>query len=414
MSAAGLPAIAGGTPQRLRPLPYGQHQLDETDIAAVVGSLRSGVLTGGAEIATFEHQLAEVCGVAHAVAVSSGTAALDLAVAALGVGPGDEVITTPLTFVATANAVVRNGGTPIFADIGDDRCIDPAAVAAAVTPRTKAVIAVDYAGMPADVDAIRQTLPRALPVIVDGAQSLGASLRGRPAGSLGDITTFSFHPVKTITSGEGGASLTADPALAESMRRGRNHGMTSTAEERTALRWRYDVVSLGSNHRMTAFQAALGLAQLTRMEVGLGRRRELADRYDRLLGQVPGISPPPRPRGRQSSWHLYAVEIDPKAFGCPRDAVIDALRAEQIQATLHYPPVHLLTLYRSRGCRPGMAPRAESLGARLVTLPLFPAMTDADQDDVVTALIRIQRWVMSHPGAAGDGSAPLVRPGRRS
>jgi dTDP-4-amino-4,6-dideoxygalactose transaminase len=276
------------------------------------------------------------------------------------------------------------------------------------------VIAVDYAGMPADVDALRNVLPRALPVIVDGAQSLGAWLHGRPAGSVGDITTLSFHPVKTITTGEGGACLTADPALAESMRRGRNHGMTSTAEQRTGSQWRYDVVSLGSNHRMTAFQAALGAAQLRRMGAALARRRELADRYDDLLGQLPGVSLPPRPPGRRSSWHLYAVEIDPQAFGCPRDALIDALRAERIQATLHYPPVHLLTLYRTRGCRPGLAPRAERLGERLVTLPLFAAMTDADQDDVVIALTRIQEWAASHPSLAGNSSAPPVRPGLRS
>ena len=412
MSVAGRPAVAGGTPQRLHPLPYGQHELEEADVAAVVGSLRSGVLTGGADIAAFEHDLAEVCGTSHAVAVSSGTAALDLAVAALGVGPGDEVITTPLTFVATANAVVRNGGTPIFADVGDDRCIDADAAAAAVTPRTRAVIAVDYAGMPADVDALRNVLPRALPVIVDGAQSLGAWLRGRPAGSVGDITTLSFHPVKTITSGEGGACLTADAALAESMRRGRNHGMTSTAEQRTGSEWRYDVVSLGSNHRMTAFQAALGAAQLRRMGAALARRRELADRYDDLLGQLPGVSLPPRPSGRRSAWHLYVVEIDPEAFGCPRDALIDALRAERIQATLHYPPVHLLTLYRSRGYRPGLTPRAERLGERLVTLPLFAAMTDADQDDVVTALTRIQEWAASRPSPTDKGAS--VRPGLRS
>jgi perosamine synthetase len=412
MSAGDRPAIAGGTPQRSRPLAYARHQLDEADVTAVVESLRSGALTGGPDIARFERLLAGVCGAAHAVAVSSGTAALDLAVAALGVGPEDEVITSPLTFVATANAVVRSGGSPVFADIGPDRCLDPAAVAARVTPRTRAVIAVDYAGMPADVDAIRLALPRPLPVIADGAQSLGGRLGGRPVGSLADITTLSFHAVKPVTSGEGGACVTDDGALAESVRRGRNHGMTSTAEERSALNWRYDVTSLGSNHRMTSFQAALGAAQLSRLETGRERRRELADRYDRLLGKLPGITLPPRPPERESSWHLYAVEVSPEDFGCPRDKVIDALRAEGIQATLHYPAVHLLAMYRSRGGRPGMAPRAERLAERLVTLPLFAGMTDADQDDVVAALIRIQSWAVSRPGWAVEHGEPPAHPGQ--
>jgi perosamine synthetase len=392
MTPDALPAVAGGTPLRSRPLPYGRHQLDEADVAAVVESLRSGTLTGGAGVAAFERALAERCDAGHAVAVSNGTAALDLAVAALGVGHGDEVITTPLTFVATANAVLRAGATPVFADVGDDRCLDPGAVAAALTPRTKAVITVDYSGLPSDVEALRAALPRGLPIVADAAHSLGGSLRGRPVGSLADITTLSFHPVKQITTGEGGACLTADPGLAETIRRLRNHGMTSAAEERTGLRWRYDVTSLGSNHRLTAFQAALGTAQLRRLDEVVAQRSEFADRYDSALRGVPGIALPPRPAGRRSAWHLYAVEVQPTAFGCDRDTVIDALRAEGIEATLHYPAVHLLSLYRARGGRPGTAPRAEALCERLLTLPLFPTMTEADQDDVVAALRRIQAW----------------------
>lgn len=392
MTAAGLPALAGGTPLRSRPLPYGRHQLDESDIAAVAESLRSGTLTGGADVAAFEAALRNRCGSGHAVAVSNGTAALDLAIAALEIGAGDEVITTPLTFVATANAAVRVGATPVFADIGDDRCLDPGAVAAKVGPRTRAVITVDYSGLPADVDALRAVLPASLPIVVDGAHSLGGSLRGRPAGSLGDITTLSFHPAKQITTGEGGACLTADPELAERIRRLRNHGMTSAAEERTGAHWRYDVTMLGNNFRITSFQCALGTAQLRRLDDIVGRREALASRYDTLLAGIPGLGLPPRPAGRRSAWHLYAVAVDAELFGCDQDTVIDALRAEGIEATLHYPAVHLLSLYRARGGRPGMAPRAEDLCQRLVTLPLFPAMAEADQDDVVAALARIQAW----------------------
>lgn len=400
MSSDGLPAIAGGTPLRSEPLPYGRHRLEESDIAAVVASLRSGTLTGGPGVAAFERALERRCSVAHAVAVSNGSAALDLAVAALGVGPGDEVITTPLTFAATANAVLRVGATPVFADVGDDRCLDPMSVARAVTTRTRAVITVDYSGLPADVDALRGALPRALPVIADSAHSLGGSLRGRAVGSLADITTLSFHPVKQITTGEGGACLTPDAALADRIRRLRNHGMTSTADERSGRMWRYDVTMLGNNLRLTAFQAALGTAQLDRLEDVVAHRSEFADRYDALLGAVSGLHLPPRPEGRRSAWHLYVVEVDPDLFGCERDMVIDALRAEGIEATLHYPAVHLLSLYRDRGGRPGMAPRAEALCERLVTLPLFPSMTEADQDDVVAALVRIQAWAAARAVAS--------------
>jgi perosamine synthetase len=400
MSVTSPPAIAGGTPIRTRPLPYGRHQLEDGDVAAVVESLRSGTLTGGAAIADFEHALAARCKVEHAVVVANGSVALDLAVLALGVGPGDDVITTPLTFVATANAVLRLGATPVFADIGDDRCLDPASVALAVTPRTKAVITVDYGGLPSDIPALRAALPRALPVIADSAHSLGASLGGRPVGSLADITTLSFHPVKQMTTGEGGACLTNDGDIAARIRSLRNHGMTSTAEERSGALWKYDVTVLGDNHRITSFQAALGSSQLRRLDQVVAERSEIADRYDALLADIPGVGLPPRPAGRRSAWHLYPVEIDPDAFGCERDTAIDALRAEGIEATLHYPAVHLLSLYVGRGGAAAMAPRAERLCERLVTLPLFPAMTASDQDDVVIALRRIHAWAAAHAVAS--------------
>jgi perosamine synthetase len=392
MSVTSPPAIAGGMPIRVQPLPYGRHHLDDADIAAVVAALRSGTLTGGAAVTDFEHALAARCKVDHAVAVANGSVALDLAVLALGIGPGDDVITTPLTFVATANAALRAGATPVFADIGDDRCLDPESVGRAVTPRTKAVITVDYSGLPSDISALRAALPRPLPIIADSAHSLGASQNGRPVGSLADITTLSFHPVKQITTGEGGACLTSDADVADRIRKLRNHGMTSTADERSGGLWKYDVTMLGDNHRITALQAALGTSQLRHLNDVVAERSEIADRYDALLGDIPGIGLPPRPGGRHSAWHLYAIEIDPDEFGCERDSVIDALRAEGIEATLHYPAVHLLSLYRERGGVPGTAPRAERLCDRLVTLPLYPAMTSSDQDDVVLALQRIHAW----------------------
>jgi len=396
MSITSPPAIAGGTPIRLHPLPYGRHALDDSDVNAVVAALRSGTLTGGASIADFERALMSRGKADHAIALTNGSAALDLAVLALGIGPGDEVITTPLTFVATANAVLRAGGTPVFADVGEDRCLDPESVARLVTPRTKAVITVDYSGLPSDIAALKAALPRPLPVVADSAHSLGADHNGRPVGSLADITTLSFHPVKQITTGEGGACLTSDGEVADRIRKLRNHGMTSTADERTGTLWKYDVTMLGDNHRMTTLQAALGTSQLRRLDDVVAERSEIADRYDAILGEIPGVGLPPRPEDRRSAWHIYPIEIDPEVFGCERDWVIDALRAEGIEATLHYPAVHLLSLYRARGGVPGTAPRAEEMCERLVTIPLFPSMTASDQDDVVVALRRIQAWAATH------------------
>jgi perosamine synthetase len=392
MSDSGAPAIAGGAPVRTTPLPYGRHQLTDADRAAVLAALDSGMLTGGSAVTRFEAALAERCGAAHAVAVCNGTAALHVALAALGCNDGDEVITSPLTFVASANAALFCGATPVFADIGEDRNLDPAAAAAKTTARTCAVVAVDYGGLPDDVDVLRAALPAGCSVVADAAHSLGGSVRGRPVGSLADVTTCSFHPVKQITTGEGGACLTDDAGLAADMRRLRNHGMTSEAAARTGRSWRYDVTELGYNYRITDLQAALGWSQLRRLDEIVARRAELADRYDSLISAIPGVSTPPRVADRRSAWHIYAIEIDAHAFGWSRDSVIDALRAENIQATLHYPAAHLLSMYRERGHRPGEAPIAERVCERLVTLPLFTSMTEADQDDVVHALTRVAAW----------------------
>jgi dTDP-4-amino-4,6-dideoxygalactose transaminase len=391
MSPAGPPAIAGGRPIRATPLPYGRHHLTPEDAGEVARVLSSGTLTGGAEVGRFEAALAEACGVGHAVAVGTGTAAVHLSLLALGVGPGDEVITTPLTFVATANSVLHAGARPIFADIGSDRCLDPESVSASISPATRAIIAVDYSGLPADVVGM-STAARGKPVVVDAAHSLGAGLGGRPAGSLSEVSTLSFHPVKHITTGEGGACLTDNPDLAAGIRRLRSHGMTSDARDRSGSTWRYDVLTLGHNYRLTDFQAALGRSQLARLPQVVERRSELAARYDSLLGDLPGIGLPPRPPGRTSAWHIYVIEVDEATFGWSRDTLIDALRAENIQATLHYPAVHTLSLYRELGYRTGVAPVAEALCSRLVTLPLFPTMGVQDQDDVVAALHRLAAW----------------------
>ena len=390
-AASTLPAVAGGRPVRTSMLPYGRHTLDDDDVDAVVRSLKLGTLTGGAAVAAFEEALAAVCGVRHAVACNNGTAALQLALRSVGVEPGASVVVPPLSFVATANAALLVGATPVFADIGMDRCLDPDAALAAVNPSTAAVVTVDYSGLPSDVTTLRPRLPCGLPVIADAAHSLGARVGGRPAAPAADITTLSFHPVKHITTGEGGAALTDDDDLARRLRRLRNHGLTSEANQRAGRSWRYDVLELGENHRLTDFQAALGSSQLGRLDGWLARRAELASRYDDLLAGVPGVILPPRLAGRDSAWHLYAIEIT-DAFGFRRDTVIDALRAENVAATLHYPAIHLLSMYRARGHGEGECPVAERTCSRLVTLPLFPAMSDGDQQDVVDAIVRLQWW----------------------
>ena len=404
MSVTSPPAIAGGTPIRVQPLPYGRHHLDDADIAAVVAALRSGTLTGGAAIADFEHALAARCNVDHAVAVANGSVALDLAVLALGVGPGDEVITTPLTFVATANAVLRAGATPVFADIGDDRCLEPESVARAVTPRTKAVITVDYSGLPSDIAALRAALPRPLPIIADSAHSLGASQNGRPVGSLADITTLSFHPVKQITTGEGGACLTSDADVADRIRKLRNHGMTSTADERTGALWKYDVTMLGDNHRITALQAALGTSQLRRLDDVVAERSEIADRYDAHPRRhprhrsSPSTGGPPERVAPLSRSRSTPTSSDASAT---RSSTRCARRESRRRSIT--PPCTCSPLYRERGGVPGTAPRAERLCDRLVTLPLYPAMT-------VLRPGRCRPRPATDPRVGGGARGPVVTP----
>lgn len=300
-----------------------------------------------------------------------------------------------MTFVATANAALFQGATVRFGDIASDRCLDPDTAKNALTQRTRAVVTVDYAGMPSDTVALAEEIG-STPLVVDAAHSLGGSLNGQPVGSLGTVSTLSFHPAKQITTGEGGACVTDDPGLASDMRRLRNHGMTSTAGERRGLEWRYDCTHLGYNYRLSEIGAALGLSQLQRLDQIVQRREELALGYDRMLSELPGLTLPPRPLGRRSAWHLYVISVG-DGFGYSGDEVIDGLRAEGIEASRHYPAVPLLAFYRRQGFGPGTSPVGESLIPTLVTLPLFPSMTDSDQQDVVTAITRLYDWRQRSP-----------------
>ena len=371
-------------------LPYGRQRIEDEDIAAVVEALRADYLTTGPKVGAFERAFASFCGAKEAVAVNSGTAALHAAMRAIGIKAGDEVIVPAITFAASANAVVYEGGTPVFADVEPDTLlIDAASVARKITPRTRAIVTVDYAGQPADYATLRE-LARAhgLYLIADACHAPGGSFKGRPVGTLGDISCFSFHPVKHLTTCEGGMCVTDDAALASHMRRFRNHGIDSdhARREQTGT-FRYDMVELGYNYRLPDVQCALGLAQLRRLPDWLAARRTVADAYARAFAKVPQARPLGVRDDREHAWHLYVVRL---ADHLDRDRAFAALRAEGIGANVHYTPVHLLAFYRARGYGPGLCPVAEREADRVLTLPMFVGMDERDVERVAGLAARLQ------------------------
>jgi perosamine synthetase len=391
-------AMHGGAPVRTQLLPYGRHTIDEDDVAAVVKVLRSDWLTSGPTVADFESALARATGATHAVVVSNGTAALHAAMFALGIGPGDEVIVPPITFAASANAVVYQGGTPIFADV-DPRTllIDPDAVAKLMTPRTRAIVAVDYGGQPCEYDRLRAIAARAagdspVRIVADACHSIGGRNEdGAPVGTLADLSVFSFHPVKHVSTGEGGGIVTDDVALAARMRTFRNHGITVDHRERSAHgSWEYEIVELGYNYRLTDIQSALGCSQLAKLAANIARRQAIAREYDAAFARMPEIAPlANRPRVSHA-YHLYVVRVDTSALACDRATFFSAMRRENIGVNVHYIPVHYHPFYRQRfGTGPGLCPIAEAAYEQIVTLPLFPAMTAGDVSDVVEAVTKV-------------------------
>jgi perosamine synthetase len=371
-------------------LPYGRHQVTEEDIRAVIEVLRSDWLTTGPAVERFEGAVAEWAGAAHAVAVSNGTAALHAAMFALGIGPGDEVVVPAMTFAATANAVVYQGGTPVFADVAPGTLlVDPASIEARLTSRTRAIVAVDYAGQPCDYAALRELARRhGLSLAADAAHALGAADQGVPVGSLADLSTFSFHPVKAITTGEGGMITTDDSNLADRMRRFRNHGFSRDHRQRAeAGSWHYDMTELGYNYRLSDIQCALGLSQLATLEARLRRRREIAVRYGRAFAELPGVRPLAVRPGVAHAWHLYVIRLDAEVPGFDRAAAFARLRQAGVGVGVHYIPIHLHPFYRQRfGTGPGLCPRAERAYQEILSLPIFPAMTDGDVDRVIAAV----------------------------
>lgn len=386
-------AIHGGTPVRETLLPYGRQSINEEDIKAVVEVLRSDWLTTGPKVGEFEERFAAWVGAKCAVSFSSGTAALHAAAFAAGLGPGDEAITTPMTFCATANCALYQGAKPVFGDVSADTLnLDPGEVARKLSSRTKAILAVDYAGHPADLDGLLAIArQRGIPLIEDACHALGAHYHKQCVGGIADMTVFSFHPVKHLTTGEGGMVTTNDATLAETLRRFRNHGISSDARQRQASgQWYYEMVLLGFNYRLTDIACALGLSQLMNLSENLARRREIAAHYTAAFRDVPQVIAPSVRAEANPAWHLYAIRLDLAKLTGDRGQIFRALRAENIGVNVHYIPVHLHPYYRDQfGHAEGDCPVAEAAYERLISLPMFHGMTDADVMDVVQAVSKV-------------------------
>jgi perosamine synthetase len=386
-------AVDGGTPVRKTFLPYGRQSIGEDDIQAVVDVLRSDWLTTGPKVAEFEEAFAAWVKAKHAVSFSSATAALHGAAFAAGLKPGDEAITTPLTFAATPNCVLYQGATPVFADVSADTLnLDPEKIAAQVTSHTRAILPVDYAGHPADLDAILDIAARhGLTVIEDAAHALGAEYRQRRTGSIAHMTVFSFHPVKHLATGEGGMVTTDRADYAEALRRFRNHGISSDARQRQSDgQWYYEMVMLGFNYRLTDIACALGLSQLKKLEANVSRRREIAARYSAAFSSLAEVTPPGVRANANPAWHLYPIRLNLEKLTADRRQVFRALRAENIGVNVHYIPVHRHPYYRDRfGYHGGEYPTAEDAYERLISLPMFHSMSDQDVEDVITAVKKI-------------------------
>lgn len=377
-------------------IPFFRPSIDEGDIAAVADCLRSGWLTSGPNVSAFEAEIAAYCGAAHVNAVNSCTAALHLALAAWGLGPGDEVITTPYTFAATVTTIVHTGATPVLADIrAFDANIDPAAIERAITPRTKAIVPVHFAGEPCDMDAIVDVARgHGLKVLEDAAHAIGTAHRGRMVGSLSDAAAFSFYATKNLTTGEGGALATNDPELSERVRMLTLHGMNRDAWKRydAGGSWRYDIAEFGFKDNLTDMAAALGRRQLARLDAFIEDRARIAARYfanlrgeERLI--LPGFS-----EGNRHAWHLFVVRVRNEASAVPRDEVIRQLAERGIQASVHFIPVHYFSAYERMGWwKRGDFPVAEQFFDGAISLPMFPGLTDGEIDDVCDAILEIVR-----------------------
>lgn len=371
-------------------LPYGKQTIDADDVQAVIEALSSDWLTTGPMVAQFENAIASATSTLHAVAVSSGTAALHTAMFAAGVGNQDEVIVPAITFAATSNAAIYLGAKPVFADIDPDTMLlDPDSVEEKITPRTRAIVAMDYAGQPCDYAALKCIADQHnLILIADACHSLGGSVGATPVGSLADLTCFSFHPIKQITSGEGGVIVTNDSSAAAKMKTFRNHGITTDHRQRERLaKHRYSMESLGFNYRLTDIQCALGLSQLSKLDRFTRMRNDIAETYNSLLDEVQFVRPLKKRPGIDHAYHLYAVHWDQLGTGISRDEAFDELRNHGIGVNVHYQPVYQHPFYVEKyGDQTGSCPNAESAYETILSLPIFPLLAQTDIHRVVREL----------------------------
>jgi len=387
-------AINGGTPVRKEKLYYGKQWIDEDDVKAVAEALTDDLITCGPRVAALEKKLCEVTGSKYAVAVSNGTAALHCACIAAGIGEGDEVITSPITFAASANCAVYVGATPVFADIDPETYnIDPDSIETHITDKTKAVVAVAYTGQSVEYDRIQKICDKhGLILITDAAHAIGTKYNGQPVGSLGDMTCFSFHPVKTVTSGEGGAITTNDPELYKKLRLASQHGIVRNPDDlvhESDGAWYYEMQELGFNYRLTDIQSALLISQLAKLKKFSDRRKEIVNKYNEAFKDVPEIIVQKEIPESDTTRHLYVIQLDLDKLKCTRREFFDALSAENVQPQVHYVPVYFFPFYEKRGYEKGLCPEAEKLYNGMMSIPLYPLMTDSDVDDVITAVKKV-------------------------
>lgn len=391
-------AVLGGKPVREDKIFYGRQWIESDDIQAVSETLSSSFITCGPKVKELENKLCDITGAKHAVAVANGTAALHCACIAAGIGVGDEVITTPITFAASANCVLYCGATPVFADIDPNTYnIDPESILSHITDKTKAVIAVDFTGQVVEITRIRKICEAYhLILIEDAAHSIGSTYNGVAVGNLADLTTFSFHPVKTVTSGEGGAILTNDDGLYRRLVLAHTHGIAHDESQMEAWPhegpWYYEQIMLGYNYRMTDFQAALLMSQLNKLDRFKKRRKEIVDRYNGAFELIPEIIVQKEIPQSDTCRHLYIIQLVLNRLRCSRREFFDAMSAENVQCQVHYVPVYWFPYYQHMGFKKGLCPVAEKVYHAIMSIPLYPSLTDRDVDSVIEAVIKIIKY----------------------
>jgi len=387
-------AVMGGAPVRKNKISYGRQWIDEDDIQSVVKTLQSDYLTCGPEVSRLEKKLCQYTGAGYAVAVSNGTAALHCACIAAGIGQGDEVITTPLTFAASANSIVYCGAVPVFADVNPETYnIDPGSIREKITDKTKAVIAVDFTGQVVEVEKIRKICDKYnLVFIEDAAHSIGSCYNGRSVGSLADITTFSFHPVKTVTGGEGGAVLTDNPDFYKKIALAHAHGITHDGSLMSVPHgepWYYEEITQGYNYRLSDIQSSLVISQISKIGSFIARRKEIVKKYNEAFSDIPEILLQKEIPQSDTCRHLYILRLDLDMLACTRLEFFRAMVAEGIQPQVHYIPVYWFPFYQKMGYKKGICKNAEKIYESIMSIPLYPKMSDQDVEDVITAVKKV-------------------------